>query len=404
MTNLPSRNSLVRRLLRRNISAGQLIGFALANLVGLSIVLVAMQFYRDVTTVWGDDDSFISRDFMIISRHVSGISNIMGSEPVSFSVDDIDEIAAQPWARRVGSFTAAGFNVYASLEMGGNSIGTALFLESIPSSFFDTLPDDWSYTPGQNKPLPIIISKDYLTLYNFGFASSRGLPQISEKMIGMVPLKLSISGNGVQQYIDARVVGFSARLNTIAVPEEFMTWANNRFSDSVKKSGPSRLIIELSSPGDPAANSFMDSHKYDVAGDRIDNSRAAFFLGLVTSVVIVVGVVISLLAFFILLLSIYLLLQKNRIKIHELIQLGYRPGDIARHYNLLVLTVNMAVLIVATIGLLIASTLWKVPLESIGVSGSPVWPTIIVGIVIIGAITSGSIVAINRRVKGVFRI
>ncbi|MCH5246039.1 MAG: ABC transporter permease [Muribaculaceae bacterium] len=403
MTKTSSRNTLVRRLLRRNISAGQLIGFALANLVGLSIVLVAMQFYRDVTAVWSDDDSFISRDFMIISRHVSGINfNDRGS--TTFSNTDIAEIESQPWARRVGRFTAAGFNVYASLEMGGSGIGTALFLESIPSSFFDDLPGGWNFTPGQNKPLPVIISKDYLTLYNFGFASSRGLPQISEKMIGMVPLKLSVSGNGVQQYIDARVVGFSSRLNTIAVPEEFMTWANSRFAEPGKTADPSRLIIELSTPGDPAATAFMESHNYEVAGDRIDNSRAAFFLGLVTSVVIVVGIVISLLAFFILLLSIYLLLQKNRKKIHELMQLGYLPSDISRHYNLLVLTVNAAVLVIAAAGVTFCAGLWQQPLASIGVSGSPVWPTILVGACIIGAITAGSVVAINRRVKSVFRL
>ena len=43
---------IVWRLLKRNISAGQLIGYAVANFVGLSIVLTAIQFYRDVTAVW----------------------------------------------------------------------------------------------------------------------------------------------------------------------------------------------------------------------------------------------------------------------------------------------------------------------------------------------------------------
>ena len=53
---------IVWRLLKRNISAGQLIGYAVANFVGLSIVLTAIQFYRDVTAVWDGDDSFISRE------------------------------------------------------------------------------------------------------------------------------------------------------------------------------------------------------------------------------------------------------------------------------------------------------------------------------------------------------
>ena len=48
----------------------------------------------------------------------------------------------------------------------------------------------------------------------------------------MVPLKLSLSGNGRQEWVDARIVGFSSRLNTIAVPEEFMQWANSEFSET----------------------------------------------------------------------------------------------------------------------------------------------------------------------------
>ena len=60
------KRSTVWRLLRHNISVGQLAGYAIANLVGLAIVLTAVQFYRDVTTVWDTEDSFISRDYLII--------------------------------------------------------------------------------------------------------------------------------------------------------------------------------------------------------------------------------------------------------------------------------------------------------------------------------------------------
>ena len=57
------KKSIVWQLLRRNISVAQLAGYAIANLVGLAIVLTAVQFYRDVTEVWNSEDSFISRDY-----------------------------------------------------------------------------------------------------------------------------------------------------------------------------------------------------------------------------------------------------------------------------------------------------------------------------------------------------
>ena len=67
----------IRRLLRRNISAGQIAGYAVANLVGLLIVLTAIQFYRDVTSVSQAEDSFVSDDYLIISKRVEGVQGLV---------------------------------------------------------------------------------------------------------------------------------------------------------------------------------------------------------------------------------------------------------------------------------------------------------------------------------------
>lgn len=398
---MKSSRNVVWRLLRRNISAGQLIGYALANFVGLSIVLTAIQFYRDVSTVWDEEDSFISRDYLIISKTVEGVGlGSAAAESNSFSAAERADIASQPWARRVGEFTAADFNVAASVSMGGRSMSTFLFLESIPDDFFDVEPRGWSdFDPERaDAVVPIVISKDYLTLYNFGFASSRGLPQVSEAMIGLVPLRLSLSGNGRQQYFDARIVGFSSRLNTIAVPGRFMEWANGRFAER-ELPPPSRLIIEVSRPGDPAIADYLAAHRYESAGDKVDNAKTARFLAVVTAVVIGVGAVISILAFFILLLSIYLLLQKNRSKIRDLILLGYRPAAVATHYYIIVGWINLAVLVASVSVMLIGTWMWSGRLADLGIRGASVWPTVVVAVGAMALVTALNVAAISRNVR-----
>lgn len=398
--------NIVWRLLRRNISAGQISGYAVANLVGVAIVLTAVQFYRDVTTVWDDEDSFISEDYMILSKRVSGIGLPFGgadsAESTRFSEEEISDIASKPWARKVGRFNSAAFNVYARVSFGGSQMGTDLFLESIPDDFFDVSPKGWGYRPGESDYVPVIISKDYLSLYNFGFATSRGMPQVSEEVIGMIPLKLSLSGNGRQEWINARIVGFSSRLNTIAVPEEFMEWANGEFAETPAEA-PSRLIVKLDKPGDPAVESYLDEHGYETAGDRAANGKAAYFLSLVTTIVIAVGLIISLLAFFILLLSIYLLLQKNREKIHQLMQLGYSPSQVARYYHIIIVCVNAAVLLAAVTVMLAASARWGEPLATLGVERTSPWPTVGLGAAIMLLITVGNLVAVSRSVRKNFR-
>ena len=130
--------------------------------------------------------------------------------------------------------------------MGGKSLATYLFFESVPDEFFDKLPSQWYFNP-EDKFVPIILSRDYLTLYNFGFAMPQGLPQVSEEVIGMVPITLTITGKQqTTEQFEAAIVGFSSRLNTIAVPQEFMDWANKRYNDSVATEAPktTRLIVK----------------------------------------------------------------------------------------------------------------------------------------------------------------
>ena len=398
----------VTRLLRRNVSPGQIAGYALANLIGLTIVLTALQFYRDVNGATAESDSFITADYIIISKPVKGISGLgaFGLEDngggASFSPQEIQELASRPWAAAVGAFTAADFNVSATVNIPGMNMSTALFLESIPDDFFDISPAGWDYRPGSGAPVPVIISKEYLALYNFGFAASRGLPQLSEQLIGQVPLRLSLSGNGRQQWVPAKIAGFSSRLNTIAVPLSFLEWANGEFGEGGSHA-PSRLIVRLDRAGNPEAEAYVAEKGYEIAGDRGATGKASYFLSVVTGVVIAIGVLISALAFFILLLSIYLLLQKNRRKIHDLMTLGYTPAQVSGYYFRLVAAVNAAVLILACAAMLVASHTWTPQLHSLGLTSTSPWLTLCAGVLIVVIITCANLLAIRRNIRRSFR-
>ena len=47
---------LLWKLLRRHLSPGQLAGFALANFLGMMIVLLSVQFYVDLAPAFAGDD------------------------------------------------------------------------------------------------------------------------------------------------------------------------------------------------------------------------------------------------------------------------------------------------------------------------------------------------------------
>ena len=249
--------SLVWKLMRRHISLGQLAGFFFANLCGMVIVLLSIQFYQDVVPVFTEGDSFMKKDYIIVSKKVSTLGSFVGKSS-TFSQTEIDEIEEQPFTRGVGEFTPSQFKVSAGvgMEQLGLNLSTAMFFESVPDKYVDTNLDGWHFEPGQEE-IPIIIPRNYLNLYNFGFAQSRSLPQISEGVINMVNLEVRIHGGGKRDTYKGKIAGFSNRLNTILVPESFMTWANIHYGDGVIRKEPSRLIVEVNNPTDDRIAQFF---------------------------------------------------------------------------------------------------------------------------------------------------
>ena len=393
-------NNIIWKLLRQHISKGQLIGFAIANLIGLTIVLLAVQFYRDVRPVFNDEESFIRKDYLIITRAVTGAGAMMGNNG-EFTEADISDLEGQSWCRQVGEFLNSDFAIDARLGVGsGHAMRSQFFFEAIPDEFIDIDPAEWGFSPSKPE-VPVIISRDYLSLYNFGFAATQGMPRISEGQAEMIPLDFTLSGNGLRDNMPGRIVGFSNRLNTVIVPQEFMEWANKRYGTGIPQR-PQRLIVEVNSPGDVKIEQYMNDHHYEVAGDKMSSSKANYFLTVISGIVIAVGIIISLLSFFVLMLSIYLLLQKNTQKIQDLLLLGYSPNQVSKHYILLVVGLNAAVLVFAIILMLLGRLTYMDMIRAFGVGGSGIGVAILVGLIIMGAITAGNIHAIRQKIASLW--
>ncbi|MBR5638719.1 MAG: ABC transporter permease [Muribaculaceae bacterium] len=392
-----SSRGLMWKLLRTHISKSQLIGFSLASLVGLTIVILAVQFFQDVKPLFKDEDSFLRKDYMIITRKVSTASTVLQSSN-EFEAKDIKDIEQQPWCRQVGKFSSNDYSVEASILVNGQGMRTMMFFESLPDEFLDVTDRHWKFDPN-NPKIPVIISRDYLTLYNFGFAPSQGLPQASELAVSKaVKLQFTLRGNGNVQSFEGIIIGFSSRLNTIVVPEDFMKWSNEQFGSGIERN-PSRLIVEVNSPGDERIASYFKDHGYQVAGDKMQQSKAQGFLNIIVSIVILVGIIISVLAFFILMLSIYLLLQKNTKKLQDLLVLGYSPNQVSRTYINMVIYINCAVMVVSIILMLLMRAYYMPMLKAMDVSGGKIYLSLIVAVIIMSLISFGNIMAIKRKIN-----
>ena len=376
---------MIWKLLKQHLSLSQLIGFFFANVCGMVIVLLAVQFYRDVLPIFIQGDSFMKGNYVIVSKKVSTLGTIVGKQ-TTFSSGDIRDIEAQSFVEGVGCFIPSQFKVSAGMGLQGIRMSTDLFFESVPDAFVDVKSEKWKFDPASNE-VPIIIPRNYLNLYNFGFAQSRNLPQLSEGLIGMVNLDIRIMGNGQMKQLKGRIAGFSNRLNTILVPESFI-----------------RLIVEVNNPADERIVQYFQRKGYEMEGNELDAGKTAWLLKVIVGVVLSVGLLISALSFYILILSIYLLLQKNMRKLETLLLIGYSPAQVARPYQVLTVVLNLLVLTLG-FGLVVCVRSWYVPVLSAllpEAGGGSLVPALSVGIVVFLFVSVLNLYIIRRKVNAVW--
>ena len=116
---------LIWQLLRQHVSVLQLAGFLVTNLVGVAIVLTAVQLYRDVTPALQVPDSFLDNDFIILTKEVEGA----GIGKTSFTQTELAELAEQPFTEALGEFTPARYSVMGGISLAGIGMDLPVFRE-----------------------------------------------------------------------------------------------------------------------------------------------------------------------------------------------------------------------------------------------------------------------------------
>ena len=378
---------LVWKLLRQHISIPQFAGFAFANLFGMLIVLFGFQFYKDVLPVFTQQDSFMKADYLIMSKKI-GMGNTLSGRTNTFSGSDVDDISSQKFVKKIGKFTSTEYKVDASMGVNGvNVLNSELFFESVPDGFVDVPLKDWKYEPGSQE-VPIILPRTYINMYNFGFAQSHSLPKISDGLMGMIDFHIFIQAGGKKEQFKGKVIGFSSRLNTILVPQAFMDWSNHEFAPE-EHSDPTRLIVEVGNPGDENITKYLEDNGYEVENDKLDAE---------------IGLVISVLSFYILMLSIYLLVQKNSSKLENLLLIGYSPGNVAMPYLWLTIVLNVVVLLVAWCILFFIRDYYMDFIEALypDIEEGTMCPAIALGLVLFLIVSVLNMIAIRRKVMRIW--
>ena len=396
--------NLVWKLLRQHLSIPQMAGFFFANLFGMIIVLLSVQFYQDVIPVFTAEDSFMRSDFLIVNKKIGTASTISGSSN-TFNQTEVDDLAQQPFVSRMGKFTNANYKADVSMHVNGVSVlnNGEISFESIPDSFVDTPLRNWNYQPGE-KTIPIILPRIYLTMYNFGFAQTHALPKLSDGLVGMIDFHIFVHGKHREAQFKGKVIGFSNRLSSILVPQAFMDWSNHTFAPG-ETHAPTRLIVGVNNPSDPQFTKYLNQKGYEIEHDKLNTEKTTYFLRLLVTMVVGVGLVISALSFYILMLSIHLLVQKNTHKLENLLLIGYRPAQVALPYQMLTIGLNLLIYGLALLAIFFARSYYMDLIETLfpNIEDGNMLPAIAVGALLFVLVSLSNYAIIARKIVHIWK-
>jgi hypothetical protein len=294
---------------------------ALAGAAGIFSISLSVQLAVDLNAAFNRGTRGLpDREYVVVSKKIDlGMALAQGRS--AFTDSEIALLATLPGVVSVDPVASNMFAASLSLRFGGVELGTEIFYESVSDDFLGELPEGWGWKEGE-RMLPILISRDFLALYNLGFAASRGLPPVSDAVLGMVSARSTVTGPGGTFDCEARIVGLTDRISSILVPQSFMSWANRAIALQARPAAR-RLVVETQ----PAKAAALDAFLRDRGWERNrQGGAAAGILALgrtALTVALSAGALLACLAVALLALSLSLAVERSRESIRVVRLIGY---------------------------------------------------------------------------------
>lgn len=369
------RKILLRKLLIRGRHNKRLWPALILLCVGMVMLLFAVQLYTGYRDVLSGrfDKTPRTGTYIVINKEISSKEKITEQEQALFSSKEIRTLAALKGVQDVGMVAAAQFPIEVELVGVTDSFSTSLFLEAIPERFIDNKPVDWYWQPNSAE-VPVILSTEFMNLYNFGYAPNQGVPQLTRGTIKTLDFKLTI-GTGIKaEEFKARVVGFTDRVSSILVPERFIEYGN-MLEDIEITPFPSRLILLVNDPSNKQFVDYITTQGYEVNKEHLRWSHLRGLLDLITKGIGLLAIIILVVSLYMLVLFTQLTLSKARDNYQLLVDLGYSPSFLNRFmYTRYILILIGVTTVVGISSIIVQVRLAKYLLEyDLSVATFPAW-------------------------------
>jgi len=289
----------------------------------LSIISFFFISFIDLSTFFSEADDI----FYVVSKDTKLIHTI-NKEKLYFTDEDLNQLKNLNGVKNVSKIYTSKFpsRIYIS---GLANFYSEIFLEAIDNEFLSVDTTNFNWNQNQ-KRLPLIISNEFLHLYNYSFSGANNLPVLTTESAKFIPLKIEIGSKlGSLELYSAKVHDFSDRYLSILVPKNFMIWANNIFADEKNKNSKStKIIVEVDRKEFTDFITLIDDKNYIVQNNKIGISENLKLLNYSLGLLLLISIGILLISFFFIYLANMILIEKEQKNIQKLQLIGYSIREI----------------------------------------------------------------------------
>ena len=351
-------NKQIQKILSSNHKPSQ-IGLAIFGcLIGFFLILASVQSVLNFKYLFSDAKQGIGSQYMVINKKVNLFSTLNIAK-TTFSKSEIEQIATHPSIQKFSAFVGNKFEAEAYLEMNEGPrqarLRTELFLESVDDEFIDIELDKWKWDSTTNE-IPVILPTDFINLYNFTYAPSRGLPQISKNTVKLFGFSITIRGNNNETTYKGNIIGFSDRISSMLVPKRFIDYANNKYGfTGLNAENSTYRIITAVKPNELSNfQAFLVENNYETNQELLRNGKFVGLMYLFISVIFIIGLIITVNAFTGFILYFHLLIYRSQNEIDSLLRLGYPHIQLVRNYLWRITLIILPMVCIALGGLIYA--------------------------------------------------
>lgn len=318
--------------------------------IAFILVFSCIQLYENANRLFGSK-SGDSNYWLTFSKKITP-ENIGRRELLGFNETDIAKLKKWTEVKNIYPFSANQFKASAN---GGDFIPfyTDLYFEGVDIQGIDVPLTEQEFQVKGNE-IPIIISREYLNLYNYGFALNQGLPQISEDFAKKIEVNINITVNKENKTYIGKMVGLSDRIHSVLIPKKFLDSLNLAEKPDLAHQPKifNRVLVQVKDSGDEGLISKMKDNGYESNQESLRSAKIKAKLFLVLKAIAVLGLFIFALCLYIIVsfIKIQFLEKQEEVSIKN--SLGYSPktmvSDISRRFSInLTLVLALSLLLIA---------------------------------------------------------